>query len=88
MIGLAARQGFSIDVPRVNQVLVRQQVLARQGLMDEGEMVPIGRRGRGRLPVNDEVRRVGIASLGEVRLVADPGGAALVGVARVHVVGS
>src|SRR4029453_14199648 len=46
----------------------------------------IRHRRRGRLDMDDEVRAVRVTGLGEVSLVATPGGSALVAVSRLRVV--
>lgn len=84
---LAVGEDRAIRIARVDQVLPRQEVRTRQRLVDRREHFPIRGRRHGGFDVGDQEGRVRVAGLRDVHFVANPGGAALVGVARFGVVG-
>jgi len=84
---LARGEDLAIDVAGVHQMLRRQQALVRQGGVDRGEHLDILHRGRGRGDMGDQIRRLWIAGLRHVYFEAGPDGAALLAVARFHVIG-
>src|SRR5512135_134051 len=55
--------------------------------MDRRCQVNVADRRWGGFDVGDEVRRVGVAALGQMNLVAGPGGAAFISIARLAIVG-
>lgn len=79
-------QERALDVAAVDQVDRGQEIVLLQGLVDRvgGGVVREGSR-RG-LDVGDQVRRVGLAGLGEMDFVTHPLGRPLADVARVGVV--
>jgi len=78
-------QEVGVDAAGVDQVPTREQVADRERRVDARHGVEVEHRRGGRLDVRDQVRRVRLARLGQVDLVADPGRGALARVVRLRI---
>src|SRR5262245_27137991 len=83
---LAAHDQIGIDVTRIHQMDRRQQLFGGEFLMDLVNHLVIRHTRFGRLDLCDQAWFIFITSLGQVRLVADPGRAPFVRVARIRIV--
>src|SRR5215472_8062989 len=76
-----------IDIARIHQMLIRQQLLFGQTAMNHGERALIWERRRRGLHMGNQLRGLLITGLGEMHLVARPEDRSFLGRACVEVIG-
>ena len=77
---------LGIDISRVDQMAIREQLLVRQSLVNGRKKVVIGGGGSGGLHVGDDVQEVLVAALRQMYSIADPGRRTLLRVMRFRIV--
>lgn len=87
VITRGGHEAVGVDIGGVDEMACRQQVLRRQRRVQRVEHRPVHDRGRCRRDVDDQRWLGVVAGLGQVDLVADPCGRALLGVVHVRIVG-
>jgi len=78
---------LSVNIARIDDVLLRQQVFVLQGLMNGGGHGIIGDGSTGRFDMRDQVRVLLLARFGQMGFVAHPTRAALLAAMGVQIVG-
>ncbi len=81
----ARHQEFGIEKAGVDDMDTRQEIAVLERRVDRGRHRAVGRRPGRRLDVGDQLREFAVARLGDMDLVPDPLGGALLGVVGVRV---